>query len=625
MGLIGLRRNFGLQPRRGFTLIEVLIVLLISSIVLVVLATVLASSFEILRTGETRAALNASARNALNYLVEDISTASYIPRMEDRDLNGYDDGESLPADGGNGYDLAATWTVGREINNIIVVDASYFLSEAFSDHIMTMHDNRAWSVLGNMVNQAHDPPKVIAGVGGTNAISYRSFFRLVVPASAEFPYLLAGEHDRDNNGSITPGELLNTGSSAGQIYGYPDVVPVGNHKETAVLIQDLFYRLIDKDTNAEEPFVRRVRQLPIASDITRINFSYYHSVPVYQSRVNGGSLEIAYQDITTGELRWAAPDSQLNSSTTYNCVALLARWELRQIDVAFDTPTVDPGGTGAIYGGTHYSLADMYPEGYDNRKLDGTNTSVGNHIGLQFWNCDTFYNTDSNGDQVSDNAPVDRFAFVTTGLDANGNPMEGGTAALRHDFQPILGSVYYQGSINPTGIGDFGDADGIPDGDGVPDDPVPGWWLPYLRAVRVSVTATPRAIIEERRNMSGKPGRDGTVLFYRLDSPIPYVDANRITPAQERKRDYIGMGKDLVLTKMVPVKYSYQLDLVTDPLQYRQLWAQLTGSPNPQGGFARRVEWNFINSAQIMSSDPYDPGATIKARDAAEKYLEKKP
>jgi prepilin-type N-terminal cleavage/methylation domain-containing protein len=447
------------QPRRGFTLIEVLIVLLISSIVLTVLATVLASSFEILRTGETRAQLNATARNALDYLVDDISTASYIPRMEDRDLNGYDDGDSLPANGGFGYDLAATWTVGREVNNIIVVDASYFLSEACSDHLMTAHDNRAWSVLDNLVNQAHNPPKVIAGVGGTNAISYRSLFRLVHPASAEFPYLLAPEHDRNGDGQVTGVDLLNTGSIGGQIYGYPDVVPVGNHKETAVLIQDLFYRLINKDTNAEEPFVRRVRQLPIASGITRINFGYYHSVPVFQSRVNGNTIEIAYQDITNGELRWAPASSALNSSLQYNSVPLLARWEMRQIDVAYDTQNI-PDPTGAVYGGNHYSLADMYPEGYDDRKLDGTNTTVGNHIGLQFWNCHTFYNTDSNGDQVSDNAPPDRIAYVTSGLDANGNAMDGGMAALRPDFQPILGGDYFQDSLNPTGIGDFGDADG---------------------------------------------------------------------------------------------------------------------------------------------------------------------
>jgi hypothetical protein len=125
--------------------------------------------------------------------------------------------------------------------------------------------------------------------------------------------------------------------------------------------------------------------------------------------------------------------------------------------------------------------------------------------------------------------------------------------------------------------------------------------------------------------MSGKAGHDGTILFYRLDSPIPYLDRDRTQPAQERKRDYIGMGKDLVLTKMVPVKYAYALDIITDPLQYRQLWAQLTGSPNPQGAFARRVEWNFLNAAEIMSSDPYDPAAVIKARDAAQKYLEKRP
>ncbi len=432
--------------RQGFTLIEVLIVLLISSIVLTVLATVLASSFEILRTGETRAQLNANARNALDYLVEDIGSATGIPRMDDRDLNGYDDGDSLPANGGNGYDLAATYRVGRLVNNIVVVDTSIFLSEAFSDHIQTIHDNRAWTFDGTFANQAHEPPKVIAGINGTNAINYTSFFRLAVPANAEFPYLLAQEHDRNGDNQVTGADLLNTGAVAGQIYGYPETVPVGTHKETAVLIQDLFYRQLDKATNKPEDFVRRIRQLPIAGDITRINFSYYHPVPVFESRAAAGGLQIAVQDLTTGELRWISPDSGLNNSSSYNTVPVLARWELRQIDVAYDEPHTDPV-TSAVYAGNHYALADQYPEGYDVNKLTGTNTTVGSHIGLQTWNCAAFYDTDSNGDQLTDNAPVDRFAYVTTGLDSANNPIDGGSPTAR--LPPAAGRPVLPGQPQP--------------------------------------------------------------------------------------------------------------------------------------------------------------------------------
>jgi prepilin-type N-terminal cleavage/methylation domain-containing protein len=69
----------------GFTLIEILVVVLIGSIVMVVLISVLGSSFEILRTGETRAQLNSNARIALEYICDDIVSASGIPLSFDRD------------------------------------------------------------------------------------------------------------------------------------------------------------------------------------------------------------------------------------------------------------------------------------------------------------------------------------------------------------------------------------------------------------------------------------------------------------------------------------------------------------------------------------------------------------
>lgn len=613
------------RRRRGFTLVEVLVVLLIASIVLTILATVLGSSFEILRTGETRTQLNASARNALNYLASDISQATAIPRMDDRDLDGYDDGDPTPADGGNGYGLDATWRVARLENSVPVVDSSIFMSWAFSDQIMTVHDNRAWAFGGNLARKSGTPPKVLRGLDSTDAIAYSSLYRMAVPASADFPYLLAGENDFNRDGVMTPGELRNTGSFAGQIYGYPEVAVVGRKKESAVMIQDLFYRRVNKSTNQLEDVVNRIRQMPIAGNITRINFSYYHNVPVYQSRSGAGSqIEVAYQDLEDGEIRWIGNSPELGSNDQYNAVPLISHWEQRQIDVAIDG-AVYVDGTGATYAGTNYRLADMYPEGRDDRKLDGTHTSVGAPVGLQNWNMSAFYNEDSTGDQIADNGPIDRLAYVTTGVDNAGNPVEGGTASLRADFQPLLGGLYYQGSIDPTGIGDLGDADGIPDGDGVPDDPVPAWWLPYLRAVRITVTATPRDVIDERRSKSGQPAADGTLLYYRLDSPMPYLDAGRVLPAPDRKRDYVGQGKDIVLSKMVPVDYSYKLELHSDPQQYARFWSQITGNANPQGAFPRRVDLNYFRAASLMSADPYDPEDVIRARTADQKYYQMTP
>jgi prepilin-type N-terminal cleavage/methylation domain-containing protein len=587
--------------RGGFTLVEVLVVLLIASIILTILATVLSSSMEILRTGESRSQLNASARNALDYLVQDVSTASDIPLSTDRDLNGYDDGDPLPADGGNGYNLQATWRVAHLVNNIPVTDSSMFLSEAYSDHLQTEHNNRAWALGGidTLFTQAFTPPKVIANGGTDDAVDYKSLFRLALPANSSFPYYL--------------------GKVGGTIYGYPEEVPVGTHKETAALIEDLYYHTVDKATNQPDPDVHQVRQMPIASNITAINFGYYQEVPVYESRINSGGLQIAYQNLNTGDLNWVSPNADLNDNGMYNSVPVLDHYELRQIDVAFDNSDYTDGPTNAHYGHTFFAPADQYPEGYDTRKLDGSNTTVGTHFGLQSWNCSAFYDIDSNGDDIADNAPIDRLAFVTTSVGASGQAIEGGSAALRPDMSNLLGGSYYQYSTNPTGVGDFGDADGIPDGDGVPDDPVPAWWLPFLRAVRVTVTATPRDTIDERRARSGKAASDGTILYYRLDSPVPYIDPARTQPAPDRKRDYVGPGRDIILTKMVPVNFAYKLSLATDPQQYAQMVAARPGQGIPE----RRVEFNYFRGADLLSADPYDPSSVIKARDSGEKYYEK--
>lgn len=521
--------------RRGFTLVEVLVVVLIAGIVLVVLAQVLGSSFEILRTGEQRAQLNSNARIVLEYLSDDISSATSIPPCDDRDLNGVLD-EAPVADGG--YDVDAVWRVARRVNNINVIASSYFLSEAWGDRIMTAHDNSVYVDGGTVQSEGFTNPHVI-GNGQT-----------------------------------------------------------------------------------------RVRQVPVADNISRIHFDYLHQVPVYLSRINGNVMEIAYQDTVTGDVEWINPSST-RSGAMLNKVPVISNWEQRVVDVAFDDDNgggfFSDAGTGATYGVTFWSLRDQYPEGYSDAKRTGDHVAVPTGLGLgtiggagveNGWNCSVFYNTSTGGlGSPADNAPIDRFAFVSTGL-SGGNPVEGGLAQLRPDMEVLHGSGYYNYSTDPTGIGDFGDADGIPDGDGIPDDPVPGWWLPYVRAVRITVVATPQRIMQERTEKSGEPGSTGTVVFYRLDSPVPYADPSRTMPLYNLKKDYIGGGQDLVLTKTVPVNFSYRRDLDWDPRDTdvaRDIFYQ------------RRVELNYRAGEQLFFQDPADPDAQIQARNPVEKLYEKDP
>ncbi|GEM_PF-1247248 len=607
------------MTKAGFTLVEVLVVVLIATIVLMVLASVLGSSFEILRTGETRAQLNSNARIALEYMCDDLTSATGIPLSSDRDLNGYPDETPSPY----GYDEQAYWRVADwDTNNVPVVSTSLFISEAWGDRVMTSHDSTVVVAGQQVTNRSFALPKLLRSRPDKQVAEYRSLFRLAIPAANDMPYYLASEWDRDGDGTLAPADLRNTGSAnpaaandgLGEIQGYPEVVPVGPYKETAAVIQDLFGYTDDNQG------VIRVRQIPIASNITAIKFEYMHEVPVYMSRVSGNDIEIAYQDITDGSISFMPADYELGSGMD-NLVPLISGWELRVIDVAYNGSNdgsgwwVDPV-TNAEYGTIIWQLADQYPEGFDPNKPDGTHVTpntlsgLGDSIGSG-WGMTVFYTpTDASDEPV--NGPIDRLAFVTTGI-SGGQTMEGGVAEMRPDMSAIHGNNYYNYSINPTGIGDFGDADGIPDGDGVPDDPVPGWWLPYVRAVRVTVVATPRQVIEERRASSGQRGSGNTVVYYRLDSPVPYADADRLQPLLNQKQDYIGAGRDVVLTKTVPVDFVYRTELITDPF-----------SAEP-GDFRRRVEHNYFAGLSITYPDPLGPDDMIRARTPVEKLREKNP
>jgi prepilin-type N-terminal cleavage/methylation domain-containing protein len=611
--------------RRGFTLIEVLVVLVIAAIVMSVLISVMGSSFEILRAGENKAKLNANARLLIDYIANDLQSASYIPLASDRDLNGYAD----EADTGKGYRDLAVWRVADIIDDVPAVHSSYFLSEAWSDRLMTRHFNNAF--LGFETGFAGDEgtaiPKVIRNAGTDRSAQWISFIRLAIPANDQMPYYLSQESDRDGDGSI---DQMNTGAipgpskGAGEIQGYPEQAAVGPHKETAVAIQDFWYAL-----EGDEEY-KRIRQIPVASNITRIRFEYFHEVPVYQSRVSGATLQLFAQDVTDGSVGW------INAGTarTSDMVPLVDHWEERIVDVAYNSSNTNTGfysdpDTGTIYGIMSYRLQDQYPEGYDDLKRTGTHVSPPTGFGLgtngsggidNGWNCTTFYNIDQDGDGSADNAPVDRLGFVTTGLSSTGAAVEGGIAQLRPDMEALQGASYWAYSLDPTGRGDLGDADGIPDGDGQPDDPVPGWWLPYVKAVRITVVATPSKAIEQRMTRSGQVGSTGQKVYYRLDKATPFADAARLVELPNQKKDYVAPGADLILTKTVPVRFAYSSKLITDP----RSTSLVQGSGNFQFN-RRRVDLNYIQGSQKLWVDPLGYDTQIVPNGPTEKLWQMDP
>jgi len=596
----------------GFTLVEVLVVVLIASIVMVVLASVLGSSFEVLRTGETRAQLNSNARLACDYICDDISSASAIPLSFDRDLNGYPDEDIT-----YGYDTQAFWRVADwDPDDNPFISTGFMISEAWSDRLMLSHDSKMLVAGQNVENRAYTVPKLLRTRPDKRVVEYTSLLRLAIPATNDMPYYLAGEWDRNGDGVLNIADARNSGTASpavgdgfGEIQGYPDLVPVGPYKETCALIQDLFGYPEDETT------VLRVRQIPIASNITRVKYEYLHEVPVYMSRVDGGNVQIAYQSLVDGDIEFIDEDYE-RTGDMIDMIPLISHWELRPIDVAYNNDYVDPD-TGAIYNGIHWQLQDQYPEGQNAGKLDGTHVVPATLTGLgsgittgSGWSMCEFNHIDSTGDDIADNLTIDRYGFVTTSI-SGGQTVEGGIAMMRPDMEAIQGSSYYAMSIDPSGIGDMGDADGIPDGDGIPDDPVPGWWLPYLRAVRVTVVTTPRQTIEERREKSGQPGKSGATLYYRLDSPIPYADPNRLEPLVSNKQDYIGSGRDVVISKTVPVEFNYRKELVCDPTYPLS--------------FARRSDYNYFYGWYRMMRDPADPDTVIGAADPVQKLMEKDP
>jgi prepilin-type N-terminal cleavage/methylation domain-containing protein len=536
----------------GFTLLEMMVVLLISSIIILVMGVITKSTFDILRTGESRSQLNNSAQLAVDYIARDIESATSIPPMNDRNMNG------IPDDDINEFDINAEWILGRDNGGQLELPTNYAMSEAFSDHLKLSHSSeyRVGSS-GGLISESLAPPKNVR-IQGMRVANYDSYYRIAIDTINQ-PYYM----------STMP-------FNNGYVPNYPQSVAIGYRDETAVLTQDLTvnYRAYENQGNANagaEPtpgnYVYRFLNQPIGTNITRVRFEYFMDVPVYKVNSQG---QAAYRNLVTGEITFEdAPASSSNDTraTVPDAVPVIDHYELRPVDVCNN-------------GVTNYRIADQYTGG-----------AKGSAAAYSSWNIDFFWNDPASN---PDNPPPDDYAFTT----------DGEFRAIRYDVASIQG----QDNSSPTGW-DAGNADGIPDGDGKPDDPVPTYWLPFVKAIRVTVVATPNDIIKERRNASGTT-RNGTQVFYNPDSPIPYQDTLRTNPLLSARDLYIGDGKDIIVSRMIYPQKLYQLDLIIDPADSR-----LQGN--------RRADENYFRGIDYSSIDPLNPDERIRPITPGGKYYEK--
>jgi len=533
---------------------EMMVVLLIASIVLLILGVLAKATFDVMKTGESRSQLNNSAKLALDYIARDIETATSIPPMNDRNLNGVID------DDVDDHDINATWILGEEVSGGIVIPTNYAMSEAFSDHLKLTHASEYRVSLDRaIVSEILSPPKNLK-IQGMRVANYDSYYRLVVPTTTDFPYYL----------STYPYNRV-------AIAYYPQSVAIGFRDETAVLTQDLTLRYRAYETGGDpnpgvEPvpgyYVYRYLNQPVGTNITRVRFEYFMEVPVYKANSDG---DVAYRNLNTGELSFQDAPTAADGGTRSairNCIPVIDHYELRPIDVYENAETV-------------YPMTDQYlPAG-----------SIGDPGAYDSWGFDFFWNEPQAN---PDNPPPDHYAFTT----------DGEFRAVRYD------TAYFTGTDNsePTGW-DAGNADGIPDGDGIPDDPLATYWLPYLRAIRVSVVATPTEVIKQRRNLSGTV-RNGVMVYYNLDSPIPYRDIQRTLPMVSARDLYVGDGRDVVMSKMVYPQKMLRLDLIVHPGDSR-----LMGM--------RRADWNYFRGIDYSATDPLDPDSRIRPISPVGKYYEK--
>jgi len=538
-----------LKKTGGFTLLEMLVVLLISSIVLLIMGVLAKSTFDIMRTGESRSQLNSSAQLALDYLARDIEVATCIPPMNDRNLTG------IPDDDVREHDQAARWILGYEVGSDFYMPTNYAMSEAFSDHVKLSHSSQyRIGFDASIISETLSPPKDLK-IQGMRVVNFDSYYKVVIP-TVDAPYYMS---TISFNRTYLPADR------------YPQSVALGFRDETAVLTQDLDirYRPYESpgETNVGVGYERSAAEL--GDYVYRfLRLEYFMEVPVYKVNAAG---DVAYRNLVTGEVSLeSAPtvDSGGTRSVVSDSIPMIDHYELRHIDVCDNSVTV-------------HRMTDQY-------LLPG---DIGDASAYGSWNIDFFWNDPASD---PDNPPRDHYAWTT----------DGEFRAVRYDTEYLTG----RDNSSPTGW-DAGNADGIPDGDGIPDDPVPTYWLPYIRAIRATVVATPKKIIDERRNMSGTT-RNGITVYYNLDSPVPYQDAQRTFPMYSARDLYIGDGKDIVMTKMIYPQKMFRLDLIVDPTD-----ARLMGM--------RRADWNYFRGIDYTAIDPIDPDDRIRPITPGGKFYEK--
>lgn len=547
---------------RGFTVLELLIVLLISSIVILVLGTVLASSFEVLRKGETRSQLQSNARNALNYLSDNIASANIIPRSVDRNYNFLDDAMLYnPADNSGDFGIDAEYVVGRpeDVNDPTsphILPAGCMMSEAFSDRLMLKHQDDLTLDLFNSIRGIKQIQPNLLEFNGQRVSSKTSIFRLAVPTTGNMIYYLSDRlHNRQYSDPASP---------------FPETYSVRNRSESFVLYESMRLELKEYASEGGTPNPAVVGDpavsfadfdFPIASNITRVKFEYFHRVPVWL--VDPNDPDTAYLEDTNDS---NGPDSPV-----------LMGWKLVPIDVMDNSRT-------------SWSFDDIYLDPSQFGSQSAYASAAASRF--NFWNIDVFYNEPP--DRPRD-APFDFYGWLS-----NGN-----YGSFEFDEEQIIGVDNNQ-ALDPIVSTDFGNCDGIPDGDGIPDEPVPAWWLPYLSAIRITVVATPNAVIDERVRESGrKTDPAGRPVYYNPDSPIPYSDPSRTIPLTNLKDLYIGEGKDVVVSRMVYPELTYKRELAIYPNDTRI-------------GIERRADYNTIMgeiACLDRSTSPIDTGGPFDVRD----------
>ena len=544
-----MRQSYGAGAARGFTLLEMLIVVAISAIVITVLATVIASSFRMLRTGETRAQLQGLARNTLDYVAENVSTANLIPRSEDRDYNFVNDA-ALESQGGFGID--ARYVVGWVQNNQHWFPAGREISEAWSDRIVTRHQDTMSLGLFNQIRSVSQPSPNLIEFNNQRVSGVTSIFRLAIPASGNMIYYLS---DNFNNGQYDFPDV-----------NFPESYYARNRREDCVLFHSMRLELKPYAQTAAtnpnpgvqgDPSVSFADfNVPVSSNITRLQFEYFHKVPYWLEDPNSAGEALMEDTNDSGTL-----DSPI-----------LAGWTLVPIDVADNS--FSSWDYSHIYRDQSVSASD---------RVDDFNR----------WNVDVFYNRPTPEDPQ--NAPPDFKGWLSTGAFVD----------IQFDVRDILGFDNGNPLSRHPGLF-FGNADGIPDGDGVPDNPVPMWWMPYLEAIRITVIATPQSVIEERRRSSGQRlDSNGNPVYYNLDSPIPYANFSRTVALVNARDLYIGDGKDVVASRMVYPDLAYKLTPIIYPDDPRILQI-------------RRADYNYFTAGSVTHPEgvpPIDEGGPISAVD----------